>query len=225
MTDNETMPDEIWVRQAISGYSFAASKDKVKGGFKYTRADRQAPQVDVLITALRNISTMALQTEQGLKDERDNNQPFGKLSVDQACRILTAMRGRAIIALQSQGHLSPKQAPQVDAEGLKKFIDPKKSAVEQIKNIIWNECIECLAAQGHLSPKQDEWQPVVGYKTAPEFEDIACLVTDGSRVGVAVQLEDGVYIHEYPDNYNLYTIEPTHWMPLPTPPKTGEDDE
>ena len=66
-----------------------------------------------------------------------------------------------------------------------------------------------------------EWQPI---ETAPEIHDM--LVTDGKIVcqGGWVSPEDqGAEPEEYfrcPGyRWNIECINPTHWMPLPEPPK------
>jgi len=67
-----------------------------------------------------------------------------------------------------------------------------------------------------------DWQPI---STAPDPEDESFLITNGKIVSIACRLElqedenGGWIVHEYPDSYNMFVIEPTHWMPLPEPPK------
>lgn len=62
-----------------------------------------------------------------------------------------------------------------------------------------------------------QWKPI---ESAPKDNDKPILITDGKQVGIRVlDEEDGeCFFHDYPDSYNLYPVNPTHWMPLPEPP-------
>jgi hypothetical protein len=64
-----------------------------------------------------------------------------------------------------------------------------------------------------------QWMPI---DTFPKYQlDTTVLLFDGKKV-VAGYFRDeelsGFYYHDYPDDYNLDGIKPTHWMPLPAPP-------
>jgi hypothetical protein len=75
------------------------------------------------------------------------------------------------------------------------------------------------------------WQPI---ETAPKTDSdgysIDILVTDGQDVDVAFYDAEGIWRCGHPrkpgwasrtdhDGYEHAALEPTHWMPLPEPPK------
>lgn len=61
-----------------------------------------------------------------------------------------------------------------------------------------------------------EWRDI---STFPKYQDEETVLLKDERHAVAGYFREeelsGFYYHDYPDDYNLYTIEPTHWMPLP----------
>ncbi len=64
------------------------------------------------------------------------------------------------------------------------------------------------------------WQPI---ETAPEETDVFCFWrglggpnVDGRNYGVAM-FSDGMW--RDPEDPEIEFVEPTHWMPLPEPPK------
>lgn len=71
--------------------------------------------------------------------------------------------------------------------------------------------------------REDGWQPI---EAAPK--DGNCLLAietdDGYTFGVLERFEDGTWVHEgEPTFCKAYYFMPTHWMPLPAPPKEARN--
>lgn len=67
-----------------------------------------------------------------------------------------------------------------------------------------------------------EWQPIDTFNDGPEYED-GVIITDASRpfpaVGVA-RIIGGEWIgYDHEMGVECVYPSPTHWMPLPEPPK------
>lgn len=58
--------------------------------------------IDVLRNGLREISNMSIQTEQGLKDERDEGTIYGSLSKEHCLTLLRVMRDKAQAILNGE---------------------------------------------------------------------------------------------------------------------------
>lgn len=71
----------------------------------------------------------------------------------------------------------------------------------------------------------DGWLPIETFN--PEGDDSeTILLSNGKKVVAGYWRQEELmafYYHDYPDDYNLYSIKPTHWMPMPKPPTTSEE--
>lgn len=103
---------------------------------------------------------------------------------------------------------------------------------------IQSEAIKSLRAQ--LAEKEREWKPI---ETAPKDNETEIILARGNRVTAGCWMEWEERCSEYHASTGVYLGEslqgggamwmsqdggfteeepPTHWMPLPAPPRTGE---
>lgn len=70
-----------------------------------------------------------------------------------------------------------------------------------------------------VEPMIPKWMPI---EIFPKHDDSGTILLKDNRHAVAGYYRSeelsGFFYHDYPDDYNLYAIEPTHFMPLPTQP-------
>lgn len=127
--------------------------------------------------------------------------------------------------LHSKGLLGQPERREVDVERLK--IERETGSMMTNHLILrtgnyvsgWNNCIDHLHSKGLLDG--DQWQPI---KTAPKV---------GSHILVACPHEHGFVQNivrfntvtgEWTNGLWALVHQPTHWMPLPEPPQTGESE-
>ena len=82
--------------------------------------------------------------------------------------------------------------------------------------------------------KQDQWQPI---ETAPKDGTYILCIVNNSRPSIVhwgCYFDKGMFgcdpetfmsEEEFEDYWNNVSYEPTHWMPLPTPPEPKESEE
>lgn len=65
------------------------------------------------------------------------------------------------------------------------------------------------------------WSPVPRQPALPPRRTIGYWRNETRQRGWGPDFDAGWYSHEYPDrdHFDYERIEPTHWMPLPEPPK------
>jgi len=70
--------------------------------------------------------------------------------------------------------------------------------------------------RGNLTQYPNQWQPI---ETAPK-NGTRVLVTNGIDVQIEFKDNDDEMWSGWQTGTRLYSVVPTHWMPLPEPPKT-----